>query len=234
MYIRTIMTSRKKILILILFFAAIIAVRFSPLADILTFDNMKRHRDILRLFVEDHYWLSAILFITIYILFVGISFPGAEILTIPGGYLFGAAVATIYVNIGATLGAILAFLSARYLLGRQLQEKYAVRLNTLNDEIGRHGVRYLLTLRLIPIVPFCIMNFLCGLTKIPLTTFMWTTSLGIVPGTFVYAFAGRQLGTVESLSEILSREVMAAFAVLALFAVFPVILNHLKTKRRNN
>lgn len=228
------MSKKKRILLLILFITVVMAIRFSPLSDILTFDNIKQHRDTLTLFVQDHYWLSVVLFIALYILVVGFSLPGAEMLTIPGGFLFGTVIATIYVNIGATAGSALAFLSARYLLGQQLQEKFRDPLEKFNEAVNKNGARYLLTLRLIPLMPFVLINFLSGLTKIPIKTFIWTTSLGIIPGTAVYAFAGRQLGTINQPSEILSLKVITAFATLALFAMFPIVLNFLKTSRNKS
>jgi uncharacterized membrane protein YdjX (TVP38/TMEM64 family) len=223
------MTKQKKqILLLALFIAAIAALRWSPIGTVLTFENLKQHRDVLLMLTQNHYGLTVMLFICVYILAVAFSIPGAVILTLGGGFLFGTLAATVYINIGATAGASLAFLSARYLLGERLQEKYQTQLNTFNREIARNGTRYLLTLRFIPVFPFFLINFLSGLTKIPMKTFIWTTSLGIIPGTAVYAFAGRQIGTINSLSEILSRKVIIAFIVLALFAIVPVVLDRLK------
>lgn len=219
---------KKQILLLVLFIAAIAMLRYSPVGKILTFDNLKQHRDILIVLVQDHYGLTVMLFTGVYILAAAFSVPGAVILTLGGGFLFGTIAATVYVNIGATAGASFAFLSARYLLGERLQEKYRNQLDTFNTEIAKNGPRYLLTLRLIPVFPFFLINFLSGLTKIPLKTFVWTTSLGIIPGTAVYAFAGRQLGTINSLSEILSKKVIIAFVILALFAIFPVVLDRIK------
>jgi uncharacterized membrane protein YdjX (TVP38/TMEM64 family) len=229
------MTKQKKqILLLILFVAAIVALRWSPVGTVLTFENLKQHRDVLLAFVQDHYVRSVTLFIILYILAAAFSVPGAVILTLAGGFLFDTVAATAYVNVGATTGAALAFLSARYLLGNRLQEKYQSQLDTFNAEIAKNGARYLLTLRFIPVFPFFLINFLSGLTKIPLKTFVWTTSLGIIPGTAVYAFAGRQLGTINSLSEILSRNVITAFVILALFALFPVVLERIKGVRKRS
>jgi len=227
------MTKQKKqILLLVLFIAVIAVLRWSPAGKVLTFDNLKQHRDLLITLVQDHYGLTVMLFIGVYILAAAFSIPGAVILTLGGGFLFGTTAATVYVNIGATAGASLAFLSARYLLGERLQEKYQSQLDTFNAEIAKNGARYLLTLRFIPVFPFFLINFLSGLTKVPFKTFVWTTSLGIIPGTAVFAFAGRQLGTINSLSEILSRKVIIAFVILALFAIFPVVLDRIKGARK--
>jgi len=223
--------TKKKILILILIIAAIIAIRYSPAGSILTFENLKQHRESLVNFVQDRYGLSVVVFIAAYILVTAFSIPGAVVLTIAAGFLFGTLATTFYVNIGATIGATLAFLSARYLLGTGIQEKYQTQLKKFNEELEKNGTHYLLTLRLIPVFPFFLINFLSGLTKIPVRTFIWTTSLGIIPGTAVFAFAGRQIGTINSASEILSLKVLAAFAILALFALIPVIIKRIKARR---
>jgi uncharacterized membrane protein YdjX (TVP38/TMEM64 family) len=221
-------TTKKKILILILLIAAILAIRYSPAGSILTFENLKQHRESLVSFVQDRYAFSVAVFIAAYILVTAFSIPGAVVLTIAAGFLFGTLAATLSVNIGATIGATLAFLSARYLLGTGIQEKYRSQLKKFNEELEKNGTHYLLTLRLIPVFPFFLINFLSGLTKIPVRTFIWTTSLGIIPGTAVFAFAGRQIGTINSASEILSLKVLAAFAILALFALIPVIMKRIK------
>jgi uncharacterized membrane protein YdjX (TVP38/TMEM64 family) len=218
----------KQIFLLILFITIIVLIRFSPLSDYLTFENVKKNRAVLLAFASENYLFSVFLYIAAYVLVVALSIPGGAVLTLVGGFLFGTLLTVLYVNIGATAGATLAFLMARYLLGDRLQHKYEHQLARFNEEITRNGVRYLLTLRLIPVFPFFLINFLSGLTKVPLKTFIWTTSLGILPGTAVYAFAGRQIGTINSLKEILSKKVLIAFALLALFTLFPIIFNYTK------
>ncbi len=210
---------------------AIAVLRYSPVGDFLTFENLMRHRETLLFSVQNHYVLSMILFIMVYTFAVGASVPGAEILTIAGGFLFGTVFAVVYVNIGATAGSVLAFLSARYLLGTSLQRKYQAQLLAFNEEIAKNGSTYLLTLRLIPVVPFFLVNFLSGLTKIPIRTFVWTTSLGILPASAIYAFAGKQLRTMQSPSEIFSINIMLVFAALVLFSMLPIVIKHIQKKR---
>jgi uncharacterized membrane protein YdjX (TVP38/TMEM64 family) len=219
---------KTQIILLILFIAVIALIRFSPMSDYLTFENVKNNRDVLLAFAGENYLFSVFLYIAAYVLVVALSIPGAVLLTLIGGFLFGTLLTVLYVNVGATAGATLAFLIARYLIGDRLQHRYEHQLARFNNEISRNGFRYLLTLRFLPVFPFFLINFLSGLTKVPLKTFIWTTSLGIVPGTAVYAFAGQQIGTIASLQEILSKKVLIAFALLALFTLFPVILNYAK------
>lgn len=220
---------KTQIILLILFVAIIALIRFSPVSDYLTFENVKKNRDVLLAFAGENYLFSVLLYIAAYVLVVALSIPGAVLLTLVGGFLFGILLTVLYVNVGATVGATVAFLIARYLIGDRLQHRYEHQLARFNNEISRNGFRYLLTLRFLPVFPFFLINFLSGLTKVPLKTFIWTTSLGILPGTAVYAFAGRQIGTIRSLQEILSKKVLIAFALLALFTLFPIILNYAKS-----
>jgi uncharacterized membrane protein YdjX (TVP38/TMEM64 family) len=230
------MSKRKKqIVLLVVLLSVIAALRLSPLGSVLTFDNLVRHRAELLSFVGAHYASSAFLFIVVYVLVTALSLPGAAILTLAGGFLFGTILCTLYVNVGATAGAVLAFLSARYLLGNRLQEKYAGQLGRFNEEIRRNGTSYFLTVRFIPIFPFFLINFLSGLTTVSLGTFLWTTSAGIIPGTAVYAFAGRQIGSITSPGDVLSWKIFLAFGALAVFSLVPVFLKRYRaTKNRGH
>lgn len=215
---------KNKLLWLVLFVSVVAALRYSPWGQLLTFENLKANRESLAVFVRDHYVVSVIAFIAVYIGAVALSMPGAVILTIAGGFLFGTTAGTVYVNIGATAGATLAFLIARYLLGARLQDRYRDQLSTFNRELAQNGARYLLTVRLIPVFPFFLINFLSGLTAIPVRTFIWTTSLGIMPASAVFAYAGRRLGEIESLAGILSKEMATALVFLALLALLPALM----------
>jgi uncharacterized membrane protein YdjX (TVP38/TMEM64 family) len=219
---------KKQVLLLVLFIGAIVVVRYSPLGTLFTFENLKQNRDSLVALVQEHYWLSVLSFVMLYVVTTALSIPGAVILTLAGGFLFGTAASVLYVNVGATAGAACAFLFARYLLGNRLQEKYKNQLEKFNRELDWNGTSYLLTLRLIPVFPFFLINFLSGLTKIPLRTFLWTTSAGIIPGTAVFAYAGQQIGAINSPSDILSRNIIIAFLVLALFTFVPVIVKRMR------
>ena len=219
---------RKKLLLLLLLAGIVVALRFTGIGAILTFENLQQHRDELAAVVRDRYALSVAVYILAYVAVVAFSIPGATVMTLAGGLVFGTLPTVLFVNVAATAGAVLAFLSARYLLGASLQERYREQLATFNAEIERNGPRYLLTLRLLPVFPFFLVNFLSGLTRVPLATFAWTTSLGIIPGSLVYAFAGRQLETVHSLGDILSARLLLAFGLLALFTLVPVIRERLR------
>ena len=224
----------KKILLLFFLIAVIVAIRLSPIGDILTFENLKKNREVFFEFVRSHYLRSITTYIVSYIIIAALSIPGAGIMTLAGGFLFGVLPATLYIDIGATIGATLAFLSARYLLGAWLQEKYRKQLASFNAEMEKNGPRYLLTLRLIPAFPFFLINFLSGLTNVHVKTFVWTTALGIIPATVIFAYAGRQIGTINAVSEILSARVIIALTVLAALALFPAVYNRVKAYKNRS
>jgi uncharacterized membrane protein YdjX (TVP38/TMEM64 family) len=224
----------KKIILFFLFIAVIVALRLSPIGDILTFENLKKNREIFLAFVQGHYLQSVAAYIALYIIIAALSVPGAGIMTLAGGFLFGVFPATLSIDIGATIGATLAFLIARYLLGTWLQEKYRIQLSAFNAEMEKNGPRYLLTLRLIPAFPFFLINFLSGLTNVPVKTFIWTTALGIIPATVIFAYAGRQIGTINAVSEILSARVIIALTVLAALALFPAAYNRIKAYKNRS
>jgi uncharacterized membrane protein YdjX (TVP38/TMEM64 family) len=200
----------------------------------LSFENLKREQTVLLEWVQQHSVLSVAAFIAFYILVTAASIPGGAVLTMAGGSVFGALATTIYVNIGATTGAVLAFLAARYLLGSWIQAKYGAQLLSFNREMDRNGARYLLGLRLLPVFPFFLINLLAGLTRVPVGTFLWTTAVGIIPGTAVYAFAGQELAAIGSPAEILSLRLAVAFGILALAAVLPALLDRIRAVKRHS
>lgn len=227
-------SKKKRIIFLVLILAVIAIIRFAGVDKNLAFENLQEHKFYLQQIVEDNYALSVVGYILFYIVVVAFSVPGAIILTLSGGFLFGTILGAIYVNVGATTGAALAFLFFRYLAGEWVQNKYKDKLDKFNRELSENGYRYLLALRLIPVFPFFLINICAGLTKIPLRTFVWTTSLGILPGSLVYAFAGSQLSTIESVEDIFSAKIVSAFVLLALFVVFPVLFNYVKRRSVSN
>lgn len=223
----------KRILFFIIFIAVIVTIRFSPLGELITIQNLKNFRMQLQAAVRDNYVPSVILFIVVYIVVTALSIPGAAILTLAGGFLYGPLQATLYVNVGATAGAVVVFLVIRHLMGSWVQNRYQRQLKRFNEEMEKSGTSYLLALRLIPAFPFFLINVLAGLTRVPAVTFVWTTSVGIIPGTVAYAYAGQQIGSLNSLAEILSARLIAAFAVLALFAVFPALRNRFRSAKNS-
>lgn len=219
-----------KIAIAFVIAGAIGAFFYFDLGRFLSLDALKSNRDHLFAFTEANYGASVALFILTYVAVTGLSLPGAVILTLAGGFLFGSVFGTLFVNLGATTGATLAFLAARYMLRDWVEQKFGKWLEPLQQGFAKNAFSYLMTLRLIPLFPFFVVNLVSGLTRMNVGSYVGATALGIIPGSFVYAYAGRQLGTINSLKEIASPNVIAAFVLLGLLALVPIIYKKVSAK----
>ena len=216
-------SSTGKFVVLGLFALAAGAFFYFDLRQYLSLEALKANRDSLLAYTDAHYATAVALFIGAYIVQTAVSLPGAAIFTLAGGFLFGSVIGTLYTNIGATAGAALAFLSARYLLHDWVERKFGDRLGPIQEGFARNAFSYLVTLRLIPIFPFFLVNLVSGLTRIRFWTYVAATGIGTIPGSFVYANAGRQLGTINSMGEIASLRVLGSFALLGLLALVPIL-----------
>lgn len=165
----------------------------------------------------------------IYIVVTALSLPGAAVMTLAGGGLFGLVTGTIVVSFASTIGATCACLVARYLLRDWVQNRFGDKLGKINEGMEREGGFYLFSLRLVPIFPFFIINLVMALTPIKMTTFYWVSQLGMLPATIVFVNAGRELARVESPSDILSPWLILSFALLGLL---PLITKKLLTLYR--
>lgn len=219
-----------KVAVLFLIACAIGGFFYFDLHRYVSLETLKANRDALLGFTEANYAASVIVFIALYCLQTSLSLPGATLFTLAGGFLFGSVIGMLYVNIAATLGATLGFLAARYLFRDWVEQRFGARLWTVQEGFARNGFSYLLTLRLVPLFPFFLVNLVSGLTRVRVGTFVAATSLGIIPGSFVYANAGRQLGSIDSLGEIASPRVLGAFALLGLLALVPLVYRRLSAQ----
>jgi len=219
---------KKKIIILAIFILLIVLIKVFHLDSYFTFDNLKAKKDDLSMFVDKNYILAVVAFVGIYIASVSFMIPIATVLTLTGGFLFGSIFGVIFVNIGATIGAIFSFLFSRYLVGKSVQKKYSKQLNSFNKELETNKYQYLFSLRFLPIFPFFLVNFLCGVTKLDLKAFIITTALGIIPGSFVYTYAGSQLSTINSISDIFTKNILYAFMLLGALTLMPIAVKKIK------
>jgi uncharacterized membrane protein YdjX (TVP38/TMEM64 family) len=219
-----------KIVIAALIALTIGAYFYLDLGRFLSLEALKENRDNLLAFTDAHFAMAVGIFIVAYAAVTGLSLPGAAILTLAGGFLFGALFGTIIVNVGATTGATLAFLTARYLLRDTVEQKFGRWLGPFQEGFAKNAFSYLMTLRLIPLFPFFVVNLVSGLTRVSVGTYVAATALGIIPGSFVYAYAGRQLGTINSLKEIASPNVIGAFVLLGLLALVPIVYKRFVAK----
>lgn len=198
----------------------------------LSFEALKGSRDSFSAYYQQNQVLTVSIFLGVYILATALSLPGATILTLAGGALFGLTTGTIVVSLASTTGATLAFLGCRFLLRDWVSVKFGAKLKSLNEGVEKDGAFYLFTLRLVPVFPFFMINLAMGLTPISAVKFFFVSQIGMLPGTIVYVNAGTQLANLESAAGIVSPGLLASFVLLG---VFPVIakksLDYIKNKK---
>lgn len=221
----------KLLLVLGIIFALFYVNKLS-LTDYLSLDYLKENLGDFQNYYIQHKVQTISIFFAIYVLTTSLSIPGATVLTLAAGALFGPWTGLVLVSFASTLGASLAFLTSRFLLKDFVQEKFGDRLRTINEGVKKDGAFYLFTLRLVPIFPFFLINLTMGLTPIGLFTFFVTSQIGMLIGTAVYVNAGVQLSQVSSLSDILSFDLIVSFSLLGLFPLIAkAILNYIKNRK---
>lgn len=196
--------------------------------ELLSFENLKNYRLQLKSFVNNHYFASVLLYILTYITIATLGIPVAIILSLLGGFLFGVVQAVIFISISATIGATIAFSLSKHFFGTWIQKKYKSKLSAFNRSVEEDGKLYLLSIRLIPILPFIVINLLSGVTNIPTKHFIWTTLVGIIPISIIYAYAGVNLVNIDSPKEVLTVGNILIFLALGFLAITPIIFKHLK------
>ncbi|MBA2081172.1 FAD-dependent oxidoreductase [Aeromonas veronii] len=204
-------------LLLALVMGSLIGTFFAlDLGRYLSLDALQAQQVAVAQWVDSHFVSASLLFVLIYVLSTALSLPGASLLTLGGSAVFGVAWGLLLVSFASTIGATLAFLSARFLLRDWVTARFGDKLATFQSGMAKEGAFYLLSLRLIPIFPFFLVNLLMGLTPIRVSTYYWVSQLGMLPGTFVYVLAGSELGQLTSTGNILSPGLMVALTLLGL------------------
>jgi uncharacterized membrane protein YdjX (TVP38/TMEM64 family) len=216
--------------------AALVAAYFIfDLGDYFTLDYIKSQREAFFDFYQNNQALTIAVYFLIYVAVTGLSLPGAAIMTLAGGAIFGLLVGTVVISFASTIGATLAFLASRFVLRDYVQNKFGERLEKINRGIEREGMFYLFTLRLIPIFPFFVINLAMGLVPIRTLQFYLVSQVGMLPGTIVYVNAGDQLASIDSLGGILSPSLLFSFALLGLFPlVAKKVIEFIKARRMSN
>ena len=173
-------------------------------------------------------------YMLIYIVVTALSLPGAAVMTLAGGGLFGLVTGTIVVSFASTIGATCACIVARFLLRDWVQDKFGEKLKKINEGMAKEGGFYLFSLRLVPIFPFFVINLVMGLTPIKIFTYYWVSQLGMLPATIVYVNAGKELAKLDSLKGILSPGLLISFALLGLLPIITKKLLGLYKARRKS
>ncbi len=206
-----------KILLIVVITTLIAAFFIFDLHQYLSLESLKSQQAAIESYRSEHPLLSIGLYVLVYVTVTGLSLPGATILTLAGGAVYGLLLGTVIVSFASTSGATLAFLGARFLFRDTVNSRFGTRLKAVNEGIARDGAFYLFTLRLVPVFPFFMINLTMGLTVLKVWTFYWVSQLGMLVGTIIYVNAGTQLASIDSLSDILSPALLGSFALLGIF-----------------
>lgn len=206
-----------RLLILVLVLGLIAAFFVFDLGQYLTLDYLKSQRQALIDFYTQNQLTTLAIYFVVYVAVAALSLPGATVMTLAGGAVFGLGIGFVLISFASTIGATLAFLLSRFVLRDTVQNKFRDKLNAINEGVKNEGDFYLFTLRLIPLFPFFIINLVMGLTPMKAWRFYLISQIGMLPGTVVFVNAGAQLGALDSLSGILSPGLILSFALLGLF-----------------
>jgi len=206
-----------KIVIACLFILAIAVFLKFELYRFLTLQSLKAYQDMLSAFYSEYPVIAVTLYVAAYIAMAAVSLPAIIIMSLVAGAIFGHVTGTITASFASSIGGTLSFLSARYLFRDYVQSRFAFSLGMINREMEREGWLYLLTLRLVPILPYFLVNLAMALTPIKTRTFYIVSQIAMLPGTIVYVNAGTQLASIESADDIFSVSLIGSFAVLAAF-----------------
>ncbi len=206
-----------KIALAAVFFAVAAAFFIGDLQRYLSLEYLKTSRESLHKLRETHPSATIFGYAALYVTASALSLPGAAVLTLAAGALFGPVLGTVVVSFASSIGATLACLIARVLLRDWVQRTFHDTWRTVNEGVAREGAFYLFSLRLVPVFPFFAVNLVMGLTSLRLTTFYWVSQIGMLPGTVLYVNAGTELSRIDSLSGIVSPGVMTSLAMLGVF-----------------
>jgi uncharacterized membrane protein YdjX (TVP38/TMEM64 family) len=209
----------KKIAIVLVIIALIAVFKIFNLGEYLSLSYIKESQARFHTLYSEHNILVIASYMGLYILVTSLSLPGAAVMTIAAGALFGLIIGTIAVSFASTIGATLACFVSRFILRDWIQGKFGDKLKTVNQGVEKEGPFYLFTLRLIPVFPFWLINLVMGLTKMPLRTFYLVSQAGMFLGTIVFVNAGKELAKIESLSGILSPGLILSFVLLGIFPI---------------
>ena len=221
----------QRLLIAVAIIIVIILFKVLGLGQYLTLDYLKASQEKFSQLYANNRFVVIAVYMSIYIFVTALSLPGAAVMTLAGGALFGFWVGVLVVSFASTIGATLACFVARFLLRDWVQNRFGEKLSVINKGIESEGAFYLFSLRLVPIFPFFVINLAMGLTTMQLLTFYWVSQIGMLPGTMVYVNAGKELGRIESLSGILSPGLIISFVILGLFPITAKKLLYLYKKR---
>ncbi len=209
--------TRFRIFLAVILAGLIAGVYLSGLSQYLTLDFYREQQEFVQAFVRHNRALAVLLFYLIYITATGLSLPVAALFALLSGALFGMVLGTIVISLASTTGAVLAFLVSRFLLQDFVDQKFPHAAKMINQGIQRDGAAYLFCVRLVPAMPYFVLNLVMGLTHMPVRTFAWVTQVGLLPITLVLTNAGEQIALIDSPADIMSPGLIASLTLIGLF-----------------
>ncbi len=227
-----------RLLPLLALVAGLVAFFVLGLHRYVSFEVLGDNREVLLTWVHQHRVLAVVLYMAVYVVSVAFSLPGAAVLSITGGFAFGALWGTLYIVVSATIGATALFLIAKTALGDFLRAKAGPWLQRMEAGFRENALSYLLVLRLVPLFPFFVVNLVPAFLGVSLSIYVWGTALGIIPGAFVFATVGAGVGSIFDAGEtfsargILTPQILTALIGLAVLALIPVIYKKIKARGR--
>lgn len=219
---------KKGLLFLAFLMGFIVLMYYSGVGKYFSLEMIQQKSGVLKHAVAENYFWSVIIFMIIYTTLIMATLPVVGPLTLLAGYLFGVLPGFLYSIVSSTLGSMLSFLVIRYALASIMRDRYKERLEPFQINMKQHGYSYLLMLQLLSVVPFVVINTLSALTDVSLKTMLITTFIGSIPLVFIYAWAGQQLGTISSMRDILSPQLLFILMLLALLALAPIVIKKYK------
>ncbi|MEO0367301.1 MAG: VTT domain-containing protein [Pseudomonadota bacterium] len=210
---------KTKILIIAIFASLLGAFFYFDGAQYLSLDALKAQKENLDGFYSDNPFVVGAIYFVAYVIVAAFAIPAAAIVTLAGGAIFGFGIGLLLASFASTIGATIAFLLTRFLFHESVEAKFGDRLGAINSGIEKEGALYVFGLRLVPLFPFFVVNSLLALTKLKTFTFYWASQIGMLAGTAVYVYAGTQLAQISSLSDILSPQLLIAFALLGILPI---------------
>lgn len=210
----------KKIVLITIISTLIIGIYLSGIYRLITFENIKTNLELIKNYYSSHPLSFTAQFVGVYVLITSLSIPGAIVLTLLSGTIFGVIPGTLLVLVCSTVGATIAFLYSKYIFSDFFREKFNERFNKIDRRFNEEGNKYLFSIRMVPVSPFVVINILMGLTNIKLWNYIWITFVGMFPGTLVYVYAGRKMTELDSPSEILTFPILILLTTIAFLPFF--------------
>ena len=208
-----------------------ILLGYFDVATLFSLEMVQKKQEWLLYMVHQHYTIAVLGFIGVYSAHGTLALPATSLLMITGGFLFGAIPGTIYSLIGSVVGGTGAYYITRTLFGNALNAKYHTQLGHFREKLEQEYIPYLIIMRLIPVIPFCLANILCGLALIPLRIFWWTLVVGIFPSLCIFSALGTELSAIRSLQDLMTPNIMLILFLIALLTVLPIIRQKFISRR---